>query len=263
MSENKSFFMIGAGNVAWHLGHALKNAGYTSQGVYSRHLSNAQELAASIGGEAFDDLRDSLPHPDFIVISVKDDAIADIVDSLAPWDWDSLIVHTAGSMPMDVFKNKVKKFGVLYPLQTFSKQRDVNFAEIPLFVEGCDKKTETEILDIAAKISNHPARVLNSNDRKQMHLAAVFASNFANHCYACAQKLLQNSGVEFEALLPLIDETARKVHFVSPIQGQTGPAVRNDRKIMDMHEKMLDGSMLDIYRVLSKGINKTAQNSEK
>ncbi len=250
--------MIGAGNVAWHLSQALKRAGYISVGVYSKHLENAETLARQLECKAYDDLSKVLCPTTLFVFSIKDDAIADTATIVSEKHKDSLFVHTAGSVAADVFKGKTDKYGVLYPLQSFSKARNLNFREVPIYVEGNNSETEKEILGIAADLSDYPAKVLDYEHRKRMHLAAVFASNFTNHCYMCAENLLEGSGVDFTALLPLINETCRKANEISPRNAQTGPAVRYDRKIMEMQEKMLKGNMLNIYCEMSKSIHDTA-----
>ena len=258
MQTEKNFFMVGAGNVAWHLSQALKHAGYTPGGVYSKHLANAEELARLLNCEAYDDLAKVSCPATLFFFSVKDDAIADAAAALSDKYKGKLFIHTAGSVAAEVFKGKSDKFGVIYPLQSFSKARNLNFREVPIYIEGNDSETERKIFEIAAELSDYPVKVLDSEHRKRMHLAAVFASNFANHCYACAENLLKDSGVDFSALLPLINETCKKVNEMPPQKAQTGPAVRYDRKIMEMQEKMLNGNMLAIYREMSKSIHDTA-----
>ena len=255
--------MIGAGNVAWHLSQAMKGAGYIPTGVYSRHKQNAGRLAGLLDCYAYDNLEEMPMSSDIVVISVKDDAIPGIADSLANKIGDGLVIHTAGSVSIDIFKGKAKLYGVMYPLQSFSKTRKLDFRKIPLFIEGNTSDTEDKIRDIANKLSDCRIISLDSAHRKKMHLAAVFASNFANHCCTCAKELLEDSGVDFAALIPLIDETANKIHELDPETAQTGPAVRFDRKVLDMQESMLNGNMLDIYRSMSRNIHETAKAEQK
>lgn len=250
--------MIGAGNVAWHLSQALKKANYIPIGVYSRHKTKAEALAEVLNCRAFDSLDNIIEPADLFFISVKDDAIADVFEKIRIHAKHSLIVHTAGSVSIDIFKDKTDNYGVLYPLQSFSIKRKLDFSNVPLFVEGNNAETTSLLLNVAENISRHKATILDSEHRKKMHLAAVFASNFTNHCYACAKQLLNESGVSFDAMLPLIDETCRKTHDLSPEEAQTGPAVRYDKNVMAMQESVLQGAKLDIYRCMSRSIHETA-----
>ena len=254
--------MIGAGNVAWHLSQALKKANYIPAGVYSRHKSKAEALAEVLKCRAYDSLENIVEHADLFVISVKDDAISDVFEKIRVHAEHSLIVHTAGSVSIDIFKDKTDNYGVLYPLQSFSIKRKLNFGNVPLFIEGNNAETTSLLLNVAENISRHKVTILDSANRKKMHLAAVFASNFTNHCYACAKQLLDESGVSFDALLPLIDETCNKVHDLSPEEAQTGPAVRYDKNVMATQESMLQGAKLDIYRSMSHSIHETAIKRE-
>lgn len=258
MNDCRTFFMVGAGNVAWHLSQALKRADFVPTGVYSRRKSKAEALANILQCNAYDSFDNVMEQACTFVISVKDDAIADVLERAYAASPNSIFIHTAGSVSIDVFKNKAKSYGVLYPLQSFSIKRDLDFYDIPLFVEGNNEHATSLLCGIATKLSKRPVTVLNSEHRKKMHLAAVFASNFTNHCYACAKQLLEESGVKFSALLPLIDETCKKVHELSPEDAQTGPAVRYDKTVLSMQEKMLQGAKLDIYRSISRSIHETA-----
>lgn len=207
--------MVGAGNVAWHLSQALKRAGYMPAGVYSKHLENAQELARLLDCEAYDDLTQVACSATLFFFSVKDDAITDAAAALSEKYKEKLFIHTAGSVAAEVFKGKTDKFGVMYPLQSFSKARNLNFREVPIYIEGNNPETQREIYDIAAELSDYPVKVLDSEHRKLMHLAAVFAST-SQIIAMRAENLLKDSGVDFSALLPLINETCKKVNEMSP-----------------------------------------------
>ncbi len=257
MKDCKTFFIAGAGNVAWHLSQALKAAGFVPTGVYSLHKNRADELAKILRCKSYNSFDNVNAQASLFIISVKDDAISDVFEKAYAIFPNSFFVHTSGSVSIDVFKNKAKSFGVLYPLQSFSIKRNLNFEEVPLFIEGSNDHATSLLQSIAIKTSTYPVTVLNSESRKKMHLAAVFASNFANHCYACAKQLLEGTGVNFDALLPLIDETCKKVHELSPEEAQTGPALRNDQTILKMQEEMLQGVKLEIYRCMSQSIYET------
>lgn len=257
MRDINSYVVIGAGNVAWHISQALANAGIKPLGVFSPTLSHAKMLGDVLGCDALVKPDEACSKADLIIVAVKDDALPSVADVLGSINPNGVCVHTSGSMPAAVFKDKVRRYGVLYPLQSFSKQRKLDFSAIPLFVEGCDAETESDIMGVAQRISRVKPMVLDSARRKRMHLAAVFASNFVNCCYDMAGQLLADSGVPFESLLPLIDETCHKVHELSPHDAQTGPAVRYDHAVLLMHENMLSGDALEMYKIVSRIIHKS------
>jgi predicted short-subunit dehydrogenase-like oxidoreductase (DUF2520 family) len=156
-------------------------------------------------------------------------------------------------MPLSVFDGYTQHGGVLYPMQTFSMEREVDFRAIPLFIEGADAR----IRQLAESISEHVYE-LSSDDRKYLHLAAVFACNFANHCYTLAAEVLEKKGLPFDVMLPLVDETARKVHELHPKEAQTGPAIRGDKNVMAAQAALLDSRMQAIYNLMSESIQEKA-----
>ena len=157
---------------------------------------------------------------------------------------------------MEVFKPYAKRYGVFYPLQTFSKQRIVDFSRIPIFIEACDGENLSILENLGLSISSD-VRVLSSEKRRNIHLAAVFACNFTNHIYALAANILEDADIPFDVLLPLIDETVSKVHHIPPREAQTGPAVRYDENVINKHLNMLSDPMMnEIYRLLSQSIHK-------
>lgn len=256
--------MIGAGNVAWHFSHALKSTGYKPIGVYSYTIAHAIHLATDLFCEAFNELNAIPPNAGIYIIAVKDDAIAQIVATLGKLIPSALFAHTAGSVSIDVFKNSgITRYGVVYPLQTLSEKRAIDFKAVPLFIEGSNADTERTLYKLASSISNVQPQFTTSANRKKLHLAAVFASNFANHCFTCAKELTDNAGIDFKELLPLIDETCAKIHVLTPIEAQTGPAVRYDTKVMESQEALLSGNMRRIYEVMSQSIHKAQQNYDK
>lgn len=251
--------LVGSGNVATHLAQALQAAGVDIGAVSSRTSEHAQELADRLGCAVSDRL-EALPDGDLYIICVSDDAVAHVADTLCPLHPDALFVHTAGSLPLSLFAGKARRYGVIYPLQTFSKGRILDFRSIPIYIEGSDAEVETTLTELAAKISDHVA-ILSSEHRKYLHLSAVFACNFVNHCYALAGDLMQAAGRPFEELLPLIDETAQKVHALSPRAAQTGPAARGDQQILKRQEALLrDPLTRDAYHALSRSIQQRAHD---
>ena len=247
--------IIGSGNVATHMAAALKNAGHNIVQVYSRDMQNAALPAYHVKAEPIDDLQQINNETDVFIIAVKDDVIGIIAEQLAKHD--KLILHTSGATDMYALLAFTDKAGVLYPLQTLSKVKEVNFRQVPLCIEGADADVIRQIEDLAQSISNNVYRV-DSQQRKVLHLAAVFACNFPNYLYEVARQLLDAKGLDFELLRPLILETAQKVQERLPAQVQTGPAVRNDISTMEAHLKLLAETphLQQIYTMLSQGIIK-------
>jgi predicted short-subunit dehydrogenase-like oxidoreductase (DUF2520 family) len=190
---------------------------------------------------------------------VKDSALQEVICRATKGREQQLFVHTAGSMPMSLFEGYTNRFGVFYPMQTFSKERLVSFANIPVFIEG-----DNAVLRPLAKSITHSVYELSSADRKYLHLSAVFACNFVNHCYALSAELLEKHGIPFSVMLPLIDETALKVHQLHPLEAQTGPAVRYDENVIRMQSSMLADSPLlqEIYNLLSVSIHRKSERND-
>jgi predicted short-subunit dehydrogenase-like oxidoreductase (DUF2520 family) len=248
---------IGSGNVATHLALALKASGAELLQVYSFTMANAQALAMVLNSQATDDLQQLHRDADLYVISVKDDVITPVLQQLK--GLKGMVVHTAGAVDLSVFRDlNLPHYGVLYPLQTFSKDRAIDFSTVPLCLEAGTDSDLQHLLVLAAKLSNRVYEV-NSENRKLLHLAAVFACNFSNHLYHLGAGLLQQKGLAFDLLKPLIAETASKVQTAMPIDVQTGPAIRGDEATMKRHLDLLaDQPMLqDIYETLSNSIKKT------
>ncbi len=259
----KNIVLIGAGNVATHFGVALEKAGYTVKQVYSRTEVSAVRLADRLACPYTVSLADVFPDADVYIVSVKDSALDEVLPELVKRNRDALYVHTAGSVPMDVWKGLARRYGVLYPMQTFSRERAVDFSTVPFFVEA-DSADDLESLEQMGRRMGGKVYEATSEQRRYLHIAAVFACNFANHMYAIAGHLLEKNGIPFEVMLPLIDETARKAHVLPPVEGQTGPAQRYDRNVMDRHLAMLadEPQLAEIYRLLSRNIHEYAMNQK-
>lgn len=228
---------IGAGNVATHLARAFSNAGHDIVGVGSRTMTSAERLAREFGALPVTDVA-CLPPADVYVFAVKDDVLPFLADKVGKEGGCELFLHTAGSVPMSVFEGRAEHYAVLYPMQTFSRARKIDFRSVPCFVEGNDNVALRLVKGLAGDISDR-VDVLDSERRRYLHLAAVFACNFANHCYTIAADVLERKGLEAASLTPLILETAAKVCGMTPRQAQTGPAVRFDRAVMAAHEGLL------------------------
>lgn len=255
MSNLTKITLIGAGNVATQLGLALYKEGYFISQVCSKTNRSASTLAKKIKAEAINDLKKLKQDSSIYIIAVKDDAIADLTKKLKLND--QIIVHTSGSISINVLKGISKNYGVFYPLQTFTKDKSINFREVPVCIEGNNTTTAKNLEYFAKSISSNVKKV-NSEQRKTIHLAAVFACNFSNHMYTIADGVLKKSKLSLDLLKPLIEETANKIKDNSPSEMQTGPAIRGDKKVMEEHLKMLKGDtkLKEIYKIVSESIIK-------
>ncbi len=248
-----SVVFIGAGNVASHLAPAIERSGSGNViQVYSPTFSHAAELASRLKcAEVISDLAHIDRNANIYIVSIKDDGISPLVDSLAKTlQSRALWMHTSGSVPMDVFSPLTSRYGVYYPMQTFSKNAPLDMSEVPLFVEGNSEEVEYEIKEFAKKTFANVYHA-DSELRRKMHVAAVFSCNFTNYMWAIADELLSKEGLGFDVMKPLVEETMRKAFTVSPRYGQTGPAVRGDVNIMEYHKSMLPEREREIYDMLS------------
>ena len=193
------------------------------------------------------------PDADLYIIAVKDDAVA-AVARLCPES--ALVVHTAGSVAMDALPQQRR--GVLYPMQSFTKGRRIDWSRVPFFIEASSEE-DTALLEAFARRLSSSVWRLSSEQRKTLHLAAVWVSNFPNHLWTVASDLLARENLPFSVMLPLIEETAAKVHELSPREAQTGPARRGDVKVMQAHEAMLPEDLRLIYHLLSASIQRHDQ----
>lgn len=247
--------LIGAGRLATNLGVALKKAGHEVACVWSRTEASASSLASILDTIWTCQLEELPTDADVYLLSVTDQALQEVIGKLP--NTNSVYIHTAGSMPMQLFEGKMLHYGVFYPMQTFSKEKRVSFEQIPCFIEGSDQPT----LDVIKTLANSLSRKvyeLTSEQRQYLHLGSVFACNFANHCYAVAFSILKQHGIKPEVLLPLIRETADKVERIEPLKGQTGPAVRGDFNVMQHHLQLLEGQTMwqQLYNEISEDIQR-------
>lgn len=233
--------LIGRGRLATNLLPALQQAGHDVVSVNSRTLEELPKKA------------------DAYIIAVKDSVLTDVIQAATKGREDQIFMHTAGSMPMTVFKGQTQHYGVFYPMQSFSKERRVDFSEIPTFIEASDTGTLQVIRQLAESVTGRVCE-LSSEDRQYLHLSAVFACNFVNHCYALSAEILEQHGIDFDVMLPLIDETARKVHKLHPLDAQTGPAVRYDENVIRHQMQLLDDHPYtkELYERLSLNIHRKA-----
>ena len=249
--------LVGAGNVATCIGPRLKEAGHEIVAVYSRTEQSAKILSGSLEVTYTTSFR-TIPEADVFLVMIRDDALLERAEEIVSYAGKAIILHTAGSVSMDIWRKVgASRYGVLYPMQTFSRSSVVDWSKVPLFIEG----SSDDVTDIVRKLAfsiSPDVTGLSSEGRLKLHVAAVFACNFSNHMYAIAEKLLADEGVPFRVMLPLVRETARKVETISPRDAQTGPAVRGDRGVLREHLSQLNDrpELADLYRMISIDINK-------
>ena len=249
---NVSF--IGSGNLAWHLAPALDNTDYSVQEVYSQNANHASALVEKLyHAQVKSSLDFSLSPSKIFIIAVSDDVIVEVAQEIILPE-NAILLHTSGSQPLSVLSYAAaSRVGVFYPLQTFTKNRKVEFKEIPFCIESKDTETEKVLLNMAKAISKKVYKIT-SQERKALHVAAVFASNFTNHMLTISRDILLDNKLDFELLKPLIAETINKTLSLGPDQAQTGPAKRGDLEILDKHLEFLqnDEAVAEIYKVISQ-----------
>jgi len=245
-----SVIILGTGNVGTHLINAFLNTKNVKLiQVYSRKESSLKFIEDKVTTTT---KLNELKEADVYIIAISDDAIPEFSSQLGD---NKLIVHTSGSASMNALKNESNK-GVFYPLQTFSKENDVDFKTIPICIETEKEKDQSLLKRLANSISKN-VFIIDSEQRKQLHIAAVFTNNFVNHLYKIGFDICKEHNIPFETLHPLILETAQKIADTAPANIQTGPARRNDLKTINTHLKLLTGEQKEIYQLLTKSIQKT------
>ena len=232
-----NIIIIGQGNVATNLHHA-----FIKKGVFCQMVSSRDGL-------------DNLPQANVYIYAVKDEALAAVVAQVKGKE-KAMHLHTSGSMPISVFGADKPHAGIFYPFQTFSKARVIeDFSTVPVFFEARGIDDISAVYSLALSITSHVYETT-QHDRERLHVAGVYACNFTNLMYTMASELLQNTHIPFSALLPLIDETAAKIHALRPCDAQTGPARRGDENVMTHHLDLLDEEKRQLYRLLSDAIRK-------
>lgn len=247
----KRVVIIGSGNVATSLAHALVAHCCVAQ-IYSRTLNHARALALEVGcPDATDDLQHLVPDADAYIIAVRDDAIAGVIAAVP--DNGALWLHTSGSKPVSLFAGHRARYGVLWPMQSFSREMVVPLDDVHFFAEANNADTLSDLMALGHLLSRHVVEA-NSDKRRRLHVASVFSCNFANHMWTLASEVLDEAGLSFDSMLPLIRTTVDKLDRLSPAQSQTGPAIRHDSKVIDSHLSMLDGDKRELYRSISQSI---------
>lgn len=247
----KKITFIGAGNVASVLSSKLSDKGFEIVEIWSKTEKSARELALKLDCNFTTNLND-LQHTDLFVLALKDDFIKETVHLIT--DKETPIVHTSGCIGIDIFSNK-KNSGVFYPLQTFTKEIEMDFANLPICIEANNPKLESDLIEIANSITTSIHK-LNSEQRKNIHIAAVFACNFSNHMLSISEDIMKKNNLDFNLLKPLIETTFQKIRHNSPKDIQTGPAFREDKKVIGDHLKQLENKreFKEVYSKISESI---------
>ncbi len=262
MTNKLKIVLVGAGNLATQLGICLKKNGYPILSIYSRTLDSAEELGKLLNVPYTNILEDIPTNAGLYIFAIKDDALSELLKTFPKTE--GIWVHTAGSLPLSIFETYTEHYGVIYPLQTFSKHRKTNFNDIPVFIEAKQHQDEKILMDFAQGFSGKVAS-LSSEKRKYYHLAAVFACNFSNHMYSLASEILEQQSLNWESLKPLIRETASKIEEITPERAQTGPAIRYDQEVINKQLELLEGDKdkQELYEKISRSIHNKQQISSK
>lgn len=242
--------LIGSGNVAFHLAKAFSEAQIPISQIFGRNTTELQKISEQF---SIPFSTETLADADLYIISVSDSSIAEVSSLIK--NENALVTHTSGSVSREALSGNFRK-SVFYPLQTFSKSKNLDYSKIPFFIDAENENDEEILKNLASKISKN-VMLANDEKRKYIHLTAVFACNFVNHLYARAKEISDSQGIPFDYFLPLIDETTQKIHELEPKLAQTGPAIRNDEKVLKLHESLLtDEEKLKIYKTLNESIKK-------
>ena len=242
--------LIGSGNVAFHLAKAFTEAQIPVSQIFGRNTTELQKISEQF---SIPSSTETLADADLYIISVSDSSIAEVSSLIQ--NENALVAHTSGSVSREALSGNYRK-SVFYPLQTFSKSKNLDYSKIPFFIDAENENDEEILKNLASKISKN-VMLANDEKRKYIHLTAVFACNFVNHLYARAKEISDSQGIPFDYFLPLIDETTQKIHELEPKLAQTGPAIRNDEKVLKLHESLLtDEEKLKIYKTLNESIKK-------
>lgn len=254
--------LLGAGRVAQHLAPALAAAGHVVTGIWSRTPESAAAVAATVPGRRVLSNLQALPPADVYLLALPD-AVVPTVLATAVFPAGALVAHTAGALPLAVLAERSGiRGGVFYPLQTFSPGREITWATVPLCLEATDATGLATLHQLAASLSQD-VRTLTSGQRLQLHIAAVWASNFSNHLLGISHALLADAGLPWELLHPLIRETVAKALSQPPFTAQTGPAIRHDAGTLQRHTQALAAHPLwqGLYQQLTASIQQTAQEN--
>ena len=231
----KTVNIIGRGNVAFHYHKVMNEKGYKAKMISSREEFSAKDVES-----------------DIVIIAVKDDVINEIVNKLPKVE--GILLHTSGFTNSDLLSQKADNFGCLYPLQSLSKKKDIDFSEVPLCFCANNEKCKDSLESFAKSLSTY-ACFVDDEQRQYLHIAAVFANNFTNHLFGISKEILDRHNIPFSLLFPIIDRTVNNVKSNDNLFAfQTGPAVRGDFNIINQHLDRLSSKEKELYSVISNSI---------
>ena len=242
--------IIGSGNVAFHLAKAFTQNNIEVSQIFGRNEVELNKISEELNVPySTKELADA----DLYLISVSDSAVEQVSDLIKTEK--ALVAHTSGSLPLEILKGNYRKAS-FYPLQTFSKTKNLDYSKIPFFIETENQIDEKSLFELASIISEN-VETSDYEKRKYIHLTAVFACNFVNHLFARAKEISDSQDLPFQYFIPLIDETVEKIHHLEPKLAQTGPAVRGDERILKLHEELIkDEQHLKVYQLMNESIKK-------
>lgn len=249
----KKISFIGSGNVAYHLSHRMKDAGFAIHQIYSRNIKNAMGLALSVDAAYTDKIENIFPDADMYIIAVKDDVLELLAQKI---NFNPhFVVHTSGSVNIQALENCSSNIGVFYPLQSFKKDKEIDWNIVPICIEANNAETSIKLKNIAEKISKN-VHFVNSDNRIKLHIAAIFMNNFTNFMLTISKNILAEYQLPKSLLEPLLKETKEKLNIDNPELYQTGPAKRQDIDLIEKHIEILanDVQKKQLYALISKEI---------
>lgn len=245
--------IIGSGNVAYHLAKAFTQNNIKVSQIFGRNEVELSKISSEFN---IPFSTDQLEDAEFYIIAVSDSAVENVSELIK--NENTLVAHTSGSLPMEILKGNYRKAS-FYPLQTFSKTKNLEYSKIPFFIEAENQIDEKSLFELASIISEN-VETSDYEKRKYIHLTAVFACNFVNHLFARAKEISDSQDLDFNYFIPLIDETVEKIHHLEPKTAQTGPAVRGDERVLKLHEELItNDEHLKIYQLMNESIKKMYQ----
>jgi len=257
MAIQLKIVLLGAGNVGFHLGKKLNEVGVEIEQIFSRKKTNAKRLAKIVGSDFTNNIAEISSEANLYIIAVPDNAIPKVAASLSKIIPSSkLVVHTSGATPSTILSPYFKSYGIFYPLQTFSIEREIEFNTIPICVDSNLKKHRISLEKLGKRISQN-VHLVNDKERAILHVTAVFVNNFSNNLFTIGEKITKKEKLPFDILKPLIQETVLKIANHSPNDMQTGPAKRGDKKTLERHLKYLKKNFpefVEVYEVMTNSI---------
>ena len=249
--------ILGSGNLAFHFCKAACIAGVEISQIFSRNLETASQLANMAGCDFTNDINKIDENADTFLFAMTDEANLSSVKKLKPYP-DKTLLHTAGSLSMNIFENITENYGVFYPFQTFSRNSKIDFSKLPLCIEASNKQTLNALIQLSERLRCN-YYIINEEQRQVIHLSGVFGCNFMNHCISLAEKILEDNKIDKNIIKALLKQSFEKVIENGAFASQTGPAVRRDYEIMEKHAQFLskDELLLEIYKLMSKSIEET------